>query len=261
MITTPATHVMHMLDRVVSEPDPDDLADTLDPSPELAITMSIPRVELEGAATRLRSDPALEKALARLLEGGWSYTDDEDAGLAVRFDPRSKGRGKKAPSAYTTRENSCTCPGAAIRGACYHPLAWQIVSEALHPTTSLQLTVPYAVLIPLCLMVLSSGAEQVVLTAETEHTTMTLSVTGCVTGTIHVEMTCAVLLTIEHHLRAADLRRVIDAIVAAVPPDLDAVLLDLAPTSCVLMAGPADDPLFFDGVDALDPAESDHSRS
>jgi len=257
MTTTPANHVIQKGSR-----DDDALLHGQSTSfNELDITMAVPPAELEGAAARLRPDPALKKALARLLEGGWSYIDHDETGLLVRFDPRSKGRGKKRQTVYTTNEDSCTCPGAAIRGACYHPLAWQIVSEALNPTTSLQVCVPYATLLPLCRLALSSGAEYVTLTADSLHTTITLGVTNCVTGTIHVEMTTAVLLTIEQRLRAADLRRVIDALSEAVSPDLDLVVLDLAPTSLVLMAGSADDPLFFDGIDAADPVEHDQPQA
>ena len=246
---------------VAPEPDADPCDEPIDTPPsfsELETPLPVPPAALEAAAARLRPDAALKKALARLLEGGWSYTDHDETGLLIRFDPRSKGRGTKRPAVYTTNEESCTCPGAAIRGACYHPLAWQIVSEARMPTTSLQVSVPYATLLPLCRLALSSGAEHVTLTADSLHTTITLGVTDCVTGTIHVEMRTAVLLTIEQHLHAADLRRVIDALPDAVAPDLDLVVLDLAPTSLVLMAGPADAPQFFDGIDAATPDQHDH---
>jgi len=218
---------------------------------ERAITIPVPPADLEIAAARLRSGPALTKALRRLLEGGWSYTDQDDGGLLLRFEPRSKGRGKKTPSTYTIRQDSCTCPGAAIRGACYHPLAWQIVNEALTPTTSLEALVPYATWLPLCLLALSAGAEHVTLIADSDHGTITLEVQDCITSTIHVEMTTAALLTIEQRWRAPDLKRVIDALAETVPPDLGNVTLEIMRTSLVMMAGSADALLFCDGIDAL----------
>ena len=102
--------------------------------------LPVPAADLAAAATRLRPDLALQKALTRLLDGGWTYQDDDE--LVIRFDPRSKGRGKQAPGSYTTKRDSCTCPGAIIRGGCYHPVAWQIVNEARMPTRGFLLNPP-----------------------------------------------------------------------------------------------------------------------
>ena len=231
------------------------------PPDELDITIPVPPAELETAAARLRSDPALKKALGRLLDGGWTYTDQDNSGLLLRFEPRSKGRGKKTPSTYTTRQDSCTCPGAVIRGACYHPLAWQIVNEALTPTTSLEAHVPYAMWLPLCLLALSAGTEHVMFIADSDHGTITLQVQDCITSTIHVEMPTVALLTIAQRWRAADLKRVIDALAEAVPPDLSTVTLDIARTSLVIMAGAADELLFFDGIDALPALDNDEQTT
>jgi len=230
-------------------------------SDHIDIPIPVPPADLETAATRLRSDPALKKALGRLREGGWSYTDQDDGGLLLRFEPRSKGRGKKTPSTYTTRQDSCTCPGATIRGACYHPLAWQLVNEALTPTTSLEAHVPYATFLPLCLLALSAGTEYVTLMAESEKATITLAAQDYITSTIHVEMMTVALLTIEQRLRAADLKRVIDALAVTVPPDLATITLDITCTSLVIMAGSAAEMLFFDGIDALPALDHDEQTT
>jgi hypothetical protein len=230
-------------------------------SDDLDITIPVPPADLEAAAARLRSDPALKKALGRLLEGGWSYIDQDDGALLLRFEPRSKGRGKKTPSTYTTSQDGCTCPGAIIRGACYHPLAWHIVNEALTPTTSLEAHVPYATLLPLCLLALSAGTEHVTLMAESDHGTITLAAQDWITSTIHVEMSTLALLRIEHRWRSTDLKRVIDALAATVPPDLPTVTLDIARTSLVIMASSADELLFFDGIDALPALDHDEQTA
>ena len=204
---------------------------------------------LEAAATRLRPDPAITKALTRLLDGGWTYQDDDE--LVIRFDPRSKGRGKKTPSSYTTKRDSCTCPGAIIRGGCYHPIAWQIVKEALMPTTAIQCFLPSAMFLPLCLLALSSGADRVTLIADSGRGTLMLGVPDVAMGTISVEMASPVLLTIEQELRAPDLTRVIDALADALPPEGDHLTLDLSHGSLLVIAGTEDAPVFLDGLDTL----------
>ena len=69
-------------------------------------TLPVPAADLEAAVTRLRPDPALQKALKCLRDGGWAYQDDDE--LVIRFDPRSKGRGKHAPGSYTPKHDSFT---------------------------------------------------------------------------------------------------------------------------------------------------------
>jgi hypothetical protein len=222
-----------------------------------AISLPVPAAALEAAATRLRPDPAISKALKRLLNGGWTYQDDDE--LVIRFDPRSKGRGKKAPSAYTTKRDSCTCPGAIIRGGCYHPVAWQIVNEALIPTTTIQCSLPTAMFVPLCRLALSGGAEHVTLTADSGRGTLTLRAADVATGTIGVAMVTPVLLTIAQHLRASDLTRVVDALAGVAPPEGDHLTLDLSAASLLVIAGTEDAPVFVDGLDTLPsdrPAES-----
>ena len=211
--------------------------------------LPVPAADLEAAVTRLRPDPALQKALKRLLDGGWTYQDDDE--LVIRFDPRSKGRGKKAPSSYTTKHDSCTCPGAIIRGGCYHPVAWQIVNEALMPTTGIQCSLPSAMFLPLCVLALSSGADRVTLSADSGRGTLTLGASDVVTGTISVEMATPVLLTIEQLLRAADLTRVLDALAGVLPPEGDHLTLDLSDGSLLIVAGTEVAPVFVDGLDTL----------
>ncbi len=218
-------------------------SDAPDPTPP------VPAADLEAAASRLRPDPAITKALKRLLEGGWTYQDDDE--LVVRFDPRSKGRGKKAPSSYTTKRDSCTCPGAIIRGGCYHPVAWQIVTEALLPTTAIQCSLPSAMFLPLCLLALAGGADNVTLTADSGRGTLTLRAADVATGTIGVEMDTPVLLTIEQQLRAADLKRVVNALAGMLPPEGDHLMLDLSAESLLVIAGTDDAPVFMDGLDTL----------
>ena len=211
--------------------------------------LPVPAADLEAAVTRLRPDPALQKALKRLLDGGWAYQDDDE--LVIRFDPRSKGRGKKAPASYTTKHDSCTCPGAIIRGGCYHPVAWQIVNEARIPTTTIQCSLPSAMFLPLCLLALSGGAAYVTLTADSGRGTLTLQAPGMATGTISVAMATPVLLTIEQQLRAADLKRVVDALAGVLPAEGDHLLLDLSDGSLRIVAGTEDAPVFVDGLDTL----------
>ena len=217
-----------------------------------AASLPVPAADLATAATRLRPDPAITRALKRLLEGGWTSRTDEDTGeLVIMFDPRSKGKGKKRPSYYTTKHDSCTCPGAIIRGGCYHPLAWQIVNEALIPTTTIQCMLPSALFLPLCLLALAGGAEHVTLSAESAQGTLTLAAPGVATGTVSVELATSVLLTIEQQLWTADLKRMIDALASTLPPDGDRIMLDLSPESLLIIGGSEDDPVFVDGIDAL----------
>ncbi len=212
-------------------------------------SLPVPAADLEAAATRLRPDPAITRALKRLLDGGWTYQDDDE--LVIRFDPRSRGRGKKVPSSYTTKRDSCTCPGAIIRGGCYHPVAWQIVNEALMPTTTIQCSLPSAMFLPLCLLALSGGADHVTLTADSGRGTLTLGEPGVATGTIGVEMATPVLLTIERQLRAADLTRVVDALAGLLPSEGDQLMLDLSDGSLLIVAGTEDAPVFVDGLETL----------
>ncbi len=220
--------------------------DSIVPDDESA-SLPVPAADLEAAATRLRPDPAITKALKRLREGGWAYQDDDE--LVIRFDPRSKGRGKKAPNSYTTKHDSCTCPGAIIRGGCYHPLAWQIVSEAIFPTTSIQASLPSAVFVPLCRLALPSGADDVILTADSGRGTLTLEAPDLAVGTIWIDLATPVLLTLEQQLRATDLRRVIDALVGALRPEGDQLMLDLSDGSLLIVAGAEDAPVYVDGLD------------
>jgi hypothetical protein len=213
--------------------------------------LPVPGAALEAAATRLRPDPAITKALTRLLDGGWTYRDDDPDDLVIRFDPRSKGRGKKPPRTYITKRDSCTCPGAIIRGGCYHPLAWQIVNEALLPTTTIQCSLSAALFVPLCRLALSSGADHVTFTADSGRGTLTLGAPDLATGTIHVAMATTVLLTITQQLRATDLTRVIDALADALPPGGAHLTLDFSAESLLIIAGTADAPLFLDGLDTL----------
>ena len=222
--------------------------DTATPDDEPDTALPVPAAELEAAATRLRPDPAIRKARTRLLEGDWSYQDDD--ALVIRFAPRSKGRTGKPSKPYTTTRDSCTCPGAMIRGGCYHPIAWEIVNEALSPTTTIQCHVPSAVFLPLCLLALSAGAEQVTLSAESARGSITFGTDGA-TGTVSVELTTPVLLTIEQQVCAADLKRVVDALAGALPPAGDQLLLDISDGSVLFMAGPEAAPSFFDGLDTL----------
>jgi hypothetical protein len=85
-----------------------------DHAPHVLLPVSV--AALEAAATRLRPDPAIHKALKRLLEGGWSCHENDT--LVITFDPRSRGRSGKLARPYTTTATSCTCPGAVIRGGC-----------------------------------------------------------------------------------------------------------------------------------------------
>ena len=222
--------------------------DNIVPDDEAA-ALPVPAADLEAATTRLRPDPAITKALKRLREGGWAYQDDDE--LVIRFDPRLKGRGKKAPSSYTTKRDSCTCPGAISRGGCYHPLAWQIVNEAILPTTSIQASVPSAMFVPLCLLALASGADRVTLTADSGRGILTLGAPNLAMGTISVELTTSVLLIIEQQVRATDLRRVIDALVGALRPEGDQLTLDLGDGSLLIVAGAEDASVFVDGIDTL----------
>jgi hypothetical protein len=217
------------------------------PAADQPPSLPVPAADLEAAAARLRPDPALSKALTRLLDGGWTYQDDNE--LVVRFDPRSKGRGRKPPRAYTTTRDTCTCPGAIIRGGCYHPLAWQIVNEALLPTTTLQCTLPSALFVSLCRLALATGTEHVTLTADSAGGTLTLGVPNVATGALSVTMITPVLLTLVQQLRAADLTRVVEALVRVLPPEGDALVLDLSAGSLLVLAGPADAPVFLDGLD------------
>ena len=223
--------------------------DSIVPNGESA-SLPIPAAVLQAAATRLRPDPAITKALKRLLEGGWtSRTDDDTDELVITFDPRSKGKGKKRPSSYTTKHDSCTCPGAIIRGGCYHPLAWQIISEAILPTTSIQASLPSAMFVPLCRLALASGADHVILTADSGRGMLTLKAPDLAVGTIWIDLATPVLLTIEQQLRATDLRRVIDALVGALPPEGDQLMLDLSDGSLLVVAGAEDTPVYVDGLD------------
>jgi hypothetical protein len=216
-------------------------------APDNAPTLPVPATDLATAATRLRPDLVRTKALNRLLEEGWTYQDDAE--LVIHFDPRSKGRGKKPPRAYTTTRDTCTCPGALIRGGCYHPLAWQIVNEALCPTTTLQCTLPSALFVPLCRLALASGADHLTFTADSGRATLTLGAPNVATGALTVTMTTPVLLTLAQQLRPADLTRVVETLVRVLPPEGGDVVLDLSPGSLLVMAGSADAPLFLDGLD------------
>ncbi len=219
-------------------------------SDELAPTqLPVPAAELRAAAARLRPDPAIHKALKRLLEGGWSYQDDDS--LVVTFDPRSKGRKGKPARPYTTTADSCTCPGAIIRGGCYHPVAWQVVNEARVPTTSIQYVLPSTMFLPLCLLALSAGTDQVILRADSGRGTLTLAAPQVVTGTISVEIATPVLLTIEQQVRATDLTRVIDALACALPSQGEQLLLEINTGSLLIIAGTEDTPMFVDGLDTL----------
>ena len=218
-------------------------------------SLPVPAADLEAAATRLRPDPAITKALKRLLDGGWTYQDEAE--LVIRFDPRSKGRGKKPPSSYTTRRDSCTCPGAMIRGGCYHPVAWQVVNEALAPTTSIQCALPSAMFLPLCLLALSGGTDDVILGADSGRGALTLRAPNVVTGTVIVEMATPVLLAIEQQVRATDLKRLIDALAGALSPEGAPMMLDLNIGSLLIMAGAEDAPLFVDGLETLPIDEPD----
>ncbi len=223
--------------------------DSIVPDDEAA-SLPVPAADLEAAAARLRPDPAITKALKRLLEGDWTArTDDETDELVITFDPRSKGKGKKRPSSYTTKHDSCTCPGAIIRGGCYHPLAWQIVSEAIFPTTSIQASLPSAVFVPLCLLALASDADHVILAADSGRGTLTLEAPDVAVGTIWIDLATPVLLTLQQQLRATDLRRVIDALVGALPPEGDQLMLNLSDGSLLIVAGAEDAPVYVDGLD------------
>ncbi len=223
--------------------------DSIVPNGE-SVSLPVPAADLEAAATRLRPDPALTKALKRLLQGDWTARTDDDTGeLVITFDPRSKGKGKKRPSSYTTKHDSCTCPGAIIRGGCYHPLAWQIVNEAIFPTTSIQASLPSAMFVLLCRLALASGADHVILTADSGRGTLTLGAPDVAVGTIWIDLATPVLLTLEQQLRATDLRRVIDALVGALRPEGDQLMLDLSDGSLLIVAGAEDAPVYVDGLD------------
>ncbi len=237
--TTPETPVSADAEADVLPADTDDHTASL----------PIPAADLSAAAARLRPDPAITRALKRLLEGGWTYQDADE--LVLRFDPRSKGRGKKAPSTYTTRHDSCTCPGAIIRGGCYHPVAWQVVNEALVPTTAIQCMLHSATFLPLGLLALSAGTDQVALRADSGPGALTITASDQVTVTVTVEMVTPVLLRIEQSIHAADLKRIIDALAGALPPEGAPLLLDLNAGSLLIIAGTEDAPVFVDGLDTL----------
>lgn len=213
------------------------------------VPLTIPVAALEAAAARLRPDPAIHKALKRLLEGGWSCHEDD--ALTITFDPRSRGRKGKPAKPYTTTAESCTCPGAVIRGGCYHPIAWLIVNEARTPTTSLQCVLPSAMFLPLALLVLSCETDVIVLSADSGSRTLTLRSSLCATAAITVEMATPVLLVIEQQLRAADLKRVIDGLVDVLPPQGDQLLLEVDIGTLMLVAGTEDTPTFVDGLTLL----------
>ena len=254
-------HVLTAVNRVTLEQMPSGNAPATPPFPgqdsagmsanagDEAASLPVPAVELAAAATRLRPDPAITKALKRLLEGGWIYQDEEE--LVIRFEPRSKGRGKKRPSSYTTTRDSCTCPGAIIRGGCYHPIAWQIVTEAVVPTTSIQCALPATMFLPLCLLGLSSGTDQVTLGADSGQRTLTLTVPNIVTSTLTIEMTTPILLRIKQQVRATDLKRIVEALAGALFPEGEQVMLEFSVASLLVIAGAEDAPIFVDGLDAL----------
>jgi hypothetical protein len=211
--------------------------------------LPIPVAALEAAAARLRPDPAIHKALKRLLEGSW--TCHEDDALTITFDPRSRGHKGKVAKPYTTTAESCTCPGAVIRGGCYHPVAWLIVNEARTPTTSLQCALPSAMFLPLALLMLSCGTQVVTVCADSGSRTLTLRSSPSATVTIAVEMATSVLLVIEQQLHAADLKRVIDGLADALPPQGDQLLLEVDTSTLMIVAGTEDTPTFVDGLTLL----------
>lgn len=210
------------------------------------IVLPVPMVDLEAAATRLRPDPALHKALKRLLEGGWSYQNDQS--LVITFEPRSKGRKGKQAKPYTTTGDHCTCPGAIIRGGCYHPLAWQIVNETLVPTTAIQCMLPSAIFLRLCWFALSTDMDHIILRADSGSDTLTLAVPQMVTGSIIVDTATPVILVIEQQVRAMDLKRVVDALADALPPQGELLLLEVDIGTLMIVAGTEDTPTFVDGL-------------
>ncbi len=150
----------------------------------IPIVLPVPMVDLEAAATRLRPDPALHKALKRLLEGGWSYQNDQS--LVITFEPRSKGRKGKQAKPYTTTGDNCTCPGAIIRGGCYHPLAWQIVNETRGADDGDSMCVAVGnVPAGCCWFAVDATWTMIILCADSGSGTLTLAVPQIVTGYDH----------------------------------------------------------------------------
>ena len=227
-------------------------------SPPAPGTLPIASAELEAAAARLRPDPAIHKALTRLLEGNWSY--QTDTGLVVTFDARSRGRKGKPARPYTTTLDSCTCPGAIIRGSCYHQVAWQIVNESLAPTVAFHCTLHSTLFVPLTLLALAANTDRIMLTADSEHGTLTFAVPHHVTATINVDVPSPVRLCIDQHICATDLLRIIDGLQDALSPDGDDLLLEIDGDALMLIAGAVDEPVFVDGLIAL-PTNAPHDDS
>ena len=159
-----------------------------------------------------------------------------------------------------TRTSYRTILGHYLEGLSRRSIAWQIVNEALTPTTAIRCSLPSAIFLPLCLLALSSGADRVTLTADSGRGTFTLGVPDVAMGTIGVDMATPVLLTIELLLRAADLKRVIDALAGVLPPEGDQLMLDLSDGSLLIVAGAEDAPVWVDGLDTL-PIDGDNDRS
>ena len=103
--------------------------------------------------------------------------------------------------------------------------------------------------VPLCLLALASDADHVILTADSGRGTLTLEAPDLAVGTIRIDLATPVLLTIQRQLRATDLRRVIDALIGALPPEGDQLMLDLSDGSLLVVAGAEDAPVYVDGLD------------
>jgi hypothetical protein len=216
-----------------------------DPTP---MPLPVLAAELEAAAVRLRPDPAVDKALKRLLQGGWNYGEDD--ALVITFAPRSRGRKGKPAKPYLTTAHSCTCLGAAVRGGCYHLIAWQIVNEARTPTTSLECALPSATFLPLCLLALSRETDVVTLCVNSGGGTLSVR-SSIATATIAVEIATPVLLHIEQQVRAAELQQIIDKLLEALPFLGEEMVLEIDANTLLVIAGTVDAPTFVDGLTFL----------
>lgn len=162
----------------------------------ISLPQPIDAQRLTAAAARLRplwTPDQLTNALRKLMQPDWTYIVGDDLYLAdtliLTLPPSAAtARSGKVRKPYQVTAQSCTCPGAVIRGrGCYHPACHAIVAEALEPATSIRGTISQRAFIHLVAFVLTADAPLLRLTVDSGLNRLLLGTDGA-TGSLALDL-------------------------------------------------------------------------